>query len=293
MTPDTLEYGYLGPKVWSRPLFLAAWTAVALSCAAPAAFGGTPADPPQVGNTGREGFQEYRVAPGHRAYALAPGGAWGWSSGESSADAAVREALDKCGEHGAQACVLFDVDGKPVFDGKRWPSLWGPYQGKAEAARAAVGTDKGQRFPDLAFRGAPVGKLSDLRGKVLVLHFWGSWCGPCRKELPELANLQKLLRSSADIRLVTLPVREDLADSRRWLQRQGLDLPMYDAQATTAGMLTGADGKLLNDRDLAGVFPTTFVLDKHGIVVFAHRGPVADWGDYLPFLKDVAAKSGR
>ena len=269
------------------------WATVALSCGALDAFGATPADPPQVGNSGREAFQEYRAAPGHRAYALAPGGAWGWSSGEATPVAASREALDKCGELGAQACVLFDVDGKPVFDGKRWPTLWGPYLGKAEAARAAVGAGKGLRFPDLAFRGPPVHKLSELRGKVVVLHFWGSWCGPCRKELPELEKLQKLLRTSPDIRLVTVPVREDMADSRRWLERQGLDLPMYDAQAAAAGMLSGADGKSLSDRDLAGVFPTTFVLDKHGIVVFAHHGPIADWPDYLPFLKDVAAKSGR
>lgn len=274
-----------------KPLPLLA--ATGLSCVAMAAFGATPTDPPQVGNTGREAFQEYRSAPGHRAYALAPGGAWGWSSGEATPAAASREALDKCGELGAQTCVLFDVDGKSVFDGKRWPTLWGPYLGRAEAAKAIVGADKGQRFPDLAFRGASVGKLSALRGTVVVLHFWGSWCGPCRKELPELEKLQKGLRGAPDIRLVTLPVREDPADSRRWLERQRLELPIYDAQSSAPGMLAGADGKLINDRDLAGVFPTTFVLDKHGVVVFAHRGPITDWSDYLPFLKDVAARSGR
>ena len=57
--------------------------------------------------------------------------------------------------------------------------------------------------------------------------------------------------------------------------------------------MTLANGKQIRDRELARVFPTTYVLDKHGMVVFSHVGPVSGWLQYLPFLRDVAAKSGK
>ncbi|MDD5297355.1 MAG: TlpA disulfide reductase family protein [Rhodocyclaceae bacterium] len=272
------------------PILALFWNA-ALALAAPPGADG----PPQVGTPGREGFQEYRSAPTHRAFAIAPGGAWGWSGGEANAEAASSAALAQCREHSDQNCLVYDLDGKKVFEAQRWPTLWGPYLGKADAARKAVGTEIGLRFPDLVFHGPRPSRLSDLRGKVVVLHFWGTWCAPCRHELPELEKLQKLLGAGKDIQLVLVPVREDIADSRRWLERQHLNLPLYDAQARGAmpGALSGTDGKTLNDRDLAAVFPTSFVLDRHGIVIFSHRGPIADWPDYLPFLKDASAKSGR
>lgn len=263
------------------------------ACAAPSALGA--GEPPQVGKSGQEGFQEYRAALPHRAFAIAPGGAWGWSAKEANAEAASSAALAQCSENTEHNCVLFDVDGKKVFDAARWPTLWGPYLAKAEANKAPPGTGRRQRFPDLLFHDSPAARLSDLRGKVVVLHFWGSWCPPCRHELPEMEKLQALLRTSGDIRLVLVPVREEMADARRWLARQHLELPLYDAQAKAAapGTLAGADGKTLNDRELAAVFPTSFVLDRNGIVVFSHHGPISDWPDYLPFLKDVAAKSRR
>jgi hypothetical protein len=49
----------------------------------------------------------------------------------------------------------------------------------------------------------------------------------------------------------------------------------------------------MRDRELAKVFPTTYVLDKHGIVVYSNVDPVRGWNQYLPFLRDVAARSGK
>ena len=57
--------------------------------------------------------------------------------------------------------------------------------------------------------------------------------------------------------------------------------------------LTLADGRKIQDRDIAAAFPTTYILDKHGIVVFSNIGPVSRWPQYLPLLRDVAARSGQ
>lgn len=268
-----------------------------LAACAPSASLGAESVPPQLGNAGREGWRDFQHQPLHRAFALAPGGAWSWKAEESSAAIASENALQACGEHTEQQCVLYAVDNQMVFDTKAWARLWGPYKTRAEAARAAEGKRRGERFHDLAIA-SPAGKplkLSDLRGKVVLVHFWGTWCSPCRQEMPELQKLSRELGATPDIQLVLLQMREDIATARRWAEGQRIKLPLYDSGIKEAGAdaLTLAGGKPIRDRELSMVFPTTYVLDKHGVVVFSHTGPVSGWLDYLPFLRDVAARSGK
>lgn len=253
--------------------------------------------PPQLGADGRGDYAAYLAARDHRAFAIAPGGAWAWKGEAATSGDAEEGALAACRDNTAQKCVLYSTDGKTVFDAKAWPRLWGPYADAAAAGRAAVGHRPGERFPDLAFAAADGRKLavSQLRGKVLVLHFWGSWCGPCRREMPELQKLHESLKSRGDIAFALLQVRENFATSRQWTEAQKLRLPFYDS-GTGGGsdaFLRTADGSRINDREIALSFPTTYVLDKRGIVVFSHVGPVPDWSEYREFLLDAARRSGR
>jgi len=95
--------------------------------------------------------------------------------------------------------------------------------------------------------------------------------------------------------MVLLQVREDISTARSAINRQHLRLELHDSESknTADDMLKLADGTALHDRDIATVFPTTYVLDKHGIVLFSHSGPVNHWLEYLPLLQDAAAKSGK
>lgn len=253
--------------------------------------------PPHLGAEGRADYAAYTAAPRHRAFAVAPGGAWGWIGDEAAAADAVEIALASCSAHTEQKCVLYSVDGKRVFDDRTWKRLWGPYADATTARLAAVGTQLGARFPDLAFAAADGRQLtlSQLRGKVVVLHFWGSWCGPCRREMPDLQKLFEAMKGRADVAFVLLQVREKAAVSRQWAAAQGLRLPFYDSGATAGkdGELRTADGAPIRDRELAMSFPTTYVLDKRGLVVFSHVGPVAEWPQYADFLADAAQRSGH
>jgi thiol-disulfide isomerase/thioredoxin len=253
--------------------------------------------PPHVDGTGRLAYQEFSAASRHKAFVVAPGGTWAWKSGEPTDAAAVQAALTDCEQATSQHCVPFAVNDDTVFDAARWPTLWAPYPTRAEAKRAPIGTARGQRFFDLAFRdpdGRPT-TMAKLRGSVVVVHFWGSWCGPCRREIPQLQELAQQLGKGGEVKLVLLQVREPITASRAWLQQQHIELPLDDSATTTgiAGELMLSDHRAIKDRELAAVFPTSYVLDKQGIVLFAHAGAMADWREYLPFLRHAAAGSAK
>lgn len=252
---------------------------------------------PHLNAVGREGYQAFLQSGGHRAFAIAPGGAWAWKGNEVTADMASDAALQFCQNSTAQTCVLYALDDRVVFDAKDWNTLWRPYRNRGEVAKAGTGKARGERFFDLLIK-SPSGKamkLSDLRGKVLLVHFWGTWCPPCRSEMPELQKLHQALGGAPDIQLVLLQMREDYGTSSLWMDAQGFKLPLFDSGVLDAGSdtLTLANGQQMRDRELARVFPTTYVLDKHGMVIFSHVGPVSGWLQYLPFLRDAAAKSGK
>ena len=252
---------------------------------------------PHLDAQGQDGYRSFLAAERHRAFVIAPGGTWAWSGMDSTAEAAVGEALQACQRQTQGHCVPYAIDDKMVFDAKKWPTLWGPYKTLAEVSAVKTGKARGERFFDLAFK-SPTGKVmkaSDLRGQVTLLHFWGTWCPPCRREMPEIQKLQQELGGNSGVQLVLLQVREDIATAKRWAQQQNLSLPLYDSgiKSKGEGSLTLVNGTSLQDRDLAQIFPTTYVLDRHGVVVFSHAGPIEGWPQYLPFLRDVAKKSGN
>jgi len=150
---------------------------------------------PHLGSAGKQGYSEFLAAEKHRAFVIAPGGVWFWKAGEDTAEAAAENALHACLEETGRACVVYAVNDRVVFDEKAWTRLWGPYQNKKEAARAYIGKERGDRFFNLAFRSesGKLIKLSDLKGRVVMLHFWGSWCPACLREMPELQQLHRAL----------------------------------------------------------------------------------------------------
>lgn len=252
---------------------------------------------PPLDGEGRSGYAEFLRARPHRAFAIAPGGAWTWRAEMPDAEQAREGALEDCAERVRRPCFIYAADTRLEFDPDAWSRAWRPYAGRAQAARAGIGIQPGQRFPDLVYQD-PAGrprKLSDQRGRVVLLHFWGSWCPPCQREMPDLEKLLTGLAGNRAIQFVFLPVREPVDRARQWARDKGLRLAIADGgpDAAKDGGFRLADGGRIGDRELARVFPTTYVLDRHGLVLFSHYGPVADWGSLAPLLRDAAAGSGR
>lgn len=256
-----------------------------------------PALPPHLGPSGLDEYREFLDAPDHRAFAIAPGGAWAWVSAEPSAREAEEKALAICQGQTAQACVSYAIDNRTVFDAARWPTLWRPYSSAAQARKAQVGRERGQRMHDLAFTSAQgkATRLSALRGKVVVLHFWGAWCPPCRREMPDLQRVQQAMAQRPGIAFVILQAREKFEVSKQWAEKQNIALPLADSGSTGEEDATFrlAGGGRIKDREIANRFPTTYVIDRHGIVVFSHVGPIHDWSQYEPFLRDIADRKSE
>lgn len=245
--------------------------------------------PPHLDETGLAGYQEFLAGGHHRGFAIAPGGAWAWVSDMPDPDVAESGAIRACSQLTEQRCAIFALDGQEVFDRAAWAGLWGPYAGTEAAAGRPVGTARGTRFPDLALKdpgGDPV-KLSDLRGRIVFLHFWGSWCAPCQVEFPELQGLYDAMKGDDRITFVFVQAREDIERSRRWARLRKFSMPFYDsgAKGPSDRDFAVAGGDSIADRVVAPRFPATYILDSHGLVLFSRFSPPSHWGEYEPLLR--------
>jgi thiol-disulfide isomerase/thioredoxin len=94
-------------------------------------------------------------------------------------------------------------------------------------------------------------ELASLRGKVVVLNFWASWCGPCREETPEVEQVWKQYRSR-DVVVVGVDSKDFTGDAKRFMRRYGVTYPVvHDGQGDLWGPygVTGLPETRVIDRD--------------------------------------------
>ncbi len=128
------------------------------------------------------------------------------------------------------------------------------------AGCAPLGCDRGDR-PGQIGKAAPTFALDDgqrsvdlakLRGRVVVLNFWATWCAPCIEEMPSLELLQREL---PQVQVVAVASMEDFSEYETYLSRRPVAfLSVYDAQQR-ANALYGSFR-----------FPETYIIDKQGVV---------------------------
>jgi len=122
----------------------------------------------------------------------------------------------------------------------------------------------GQAAPDFALSlldGSALA-LSDMRGQVVVVNFWATWCPPCEEELPDLQAVWTEYREQG-VTLVGIAFQEDEREAREMASRFGLTYPL--------GLDTG--DRTATAYGITGV-PETFVVDGTGQVAYVHVGPV-------------------
>jgi len=119
--------------------------------------------------------------------------------------------------------------------------------------------DRAPEFELEGLDGQPL-RLASVRGKVVLLNFWATWCGPCRAEIPDLIALQE--KYAGKLQIIGLTVEEDDAGVvKEAVARTGINYPVA---------MTSAEMRLKYGGIAA--LPTSFVLDREGRVVQKHEG---------------------
>jgi thiol-disulfide isomerase/thioredoxin len=107
-------------------------------------------------------------------------------------------------------------------------------------------------------------KLSDLRGKAVVVNFWATWCGPCKIEMPWLVDLQQKYSAQG---LVILGISVDEGSTQKiadYAKEMGVNYPVLRSTEAVSALYGGIDG-----------LPTTFYVGRDGTVVEQAAGLVS------------------
>jgi peroxiredoxin len=191
-----------------------------------------------------------------------------------AAEAVFRQAI---GMEGAPAILRYNLgvtllqlkrDEEGVVELKQYVKDQ-PNGGYLEMARSMIKDPRRARenfAPDFSFTSSEGEHitLEDLRGKVVLLDFWGTWCPPCVESVPELRNLHKRYSKEANFVIIGISSDSDDAEWREFTVKNKMVWPQYREQ----------DRKILRAFGIRA-FPTYILIDHEGIVRFSSIG--AGW----------------
>ncbi len=135
---------------------------------------------------------------------------------------------------------------------------------------------EGASAPDFELRdvNGNIWRLSDMKGSVVLINFWATWCETCRDELPSLQRLYDMTKNKSNFRLVSIIFRDDPKRAYFYMNENNYTFPV----------LIDSDGAVSIAYGLTGV-PETFVVDKKGILRKKIIGPASfDSPDAIAYL---------
>ena len=120
----------------------------------------------------------------------------------------------------------------------------------------------GKQAPDFTLRSdqGDNKKLSEYRGKVVLINFWASWCGPCQQELPKLIELTQL-HDGSDFQLISINIDEEPKKALKLAKKLGINFPVLFDEEKSVSKLYDIDA-----------MPMTVLVDRNGDIRYLHRG---------------------
>lgn len=137
-----------------------------------------------------------------------------------------------------------------------------PKQVEEQEVVSETVTEPRQKTADLVFlnvEGQRV-SLSDLKGKVVFINFWATWCPPCINEMPTIDKLKNHFKGSDELIFLMVDIDNQIEVSTAFMKEYGYDLPVYTVQGEIPTTYLGNS------------IPTTVLLDKSGEIFMRLEG---------------------
>lgn len=107
--------------------------------------------------------------------------------------------------------------------------------------------------------------LSGMKGSVVFINFWATWCTSCVDEMPGLERMHRILSKNPSFKFVSILYKDNPDRANRFMQQNGFTFPVYLNPDESAARTFGITG-----------IPETFIIDKHGLLRHKIIGP-AEW----------------
>lgn len=144
---------------------------------------------------------------------------------------------------------------------------------KKEGVKEISEADTNFSFTDASGKTA---STAGLKGKVVFINFWASWCPPCIAEMPSMEALYKKFKDDDRFVFIFINEEEDKTKAIKYLEKNNYTMPMYSSTGNVPIEI------------YSGSLPTTIVLDREGKVVFKKDGMAGYNTDaFIKQLKDL------
>ncbi len=166
---------------------------------------------------------------------------------------------------GAIAAVIWWLEYRPDSETSVYDARYGPVEMPAALVPVGMSVEaaEGSLAPDFLLKTLDGGEIrfSDLRGKAVIVNLWATWCGPCRKEMPQFVAAYDRFRDEG-LEIIAVNLQESPSVIQPFVDDRGMDFPVA----------LDKRGAVSDKYRIIGL-PQTYFIDRQGVIRNVFQGP--------------------